>query len=499
MKKLFKFSLLALFMAVASCEDATDIVQPSELNDETAFRTLADLQSGLLGVYNAYTPDNANNGVGDAFFFSDVFTDNVQRSNDNLGQGSEEFNFILQPGSSSARIIWGNRYGTINFANRVLRAWNRIVPSLTQSEMQEANRIKGELLAMRALAHFDLLQYYTEDYSDRTSPGVINMNFVPNIDEVFPRNTVGENFDFINADLTEASTLLGDFTPGSDVPFFVNEDVVKAIRARVALFEGNYTLAETLSNELVDDYPLSTSGEYIDMWDDTALESSEAIFVLSRLVNDTEVGANWYTNSVDQNGAPLLFMSSQLFNLYENWDIRGRGFEVGQGVFVDEDSDIPNGIILIGKYPGDSPGGQLINHIKLFRSSEMLLIRAECEARRGDFTAAAASIHELWVARQRPGMFAPAQPVFGGANPTVQALTMILLERRKELAFEGHRYLDLKRLGRELNIGISRDASDCASFSALQCSLAPTDYRFTLPIPTTEVTSNPTIQQNTGY
>jgi hypothetical protein len=408
MRKFFKLSLLAFFVTVVSCEDATDIVQESELSDENAFRTLADLQSGLNGVYNAYTPDAANNGIGDAFFFSDVFTDNVKKGFRNNGQGSEEFSFTLQPGSNSARIIYGSRYQTINFANRILRAWNRIAPGLTtDADIADANRIKGELLAMRALAHFEVLQYYVEDYSNDASPGVQILNFVPEINQTVPRSTVSESFTFINADLNEANTLLPEHTPGAEIPFFVNKDVVKAIRARVALYDGNYTLAETLSNELIADYPLDDTGEYIDMWDDNNLEASEAIFVLSRLQGDDAVGGNWFTNSVDRDDSVLLEMSRQLYDLYDQWDIRGRGWEIGEGVFVDEDSDPDNNIILIGKYPGGNSRGQLINHIKLIRSSEMLLIRAECEARRGAYTEAQASIQELWEARERDGFSAP--------------------------------------------------------------------------------------------
>lgn len=491
MKKFFKFSLLALFISVASCEDATDITQKSELNDEAAFRTVADLQSGLNGVYNEYTPDAGSNGIGDAFFFSDVFTDNVKRGDNNTGQGSNEFNFFLQPGSNSPQIIWNNRYSTINLANRSLNAVERLMPSFNAADRNAANIIKGQLLALRALAHLDLVQYFSENYQPGTL-GVINMAVVPAINEVFQRNTVGQNFEFINADLTAARELLENNVVDADASiaiFFVSEDAVKAIQARTALFEGNYTLAETLSNELLTEYPLSEEGVYIDMWEDINLETSETIWALSRLAPDTQVGQNWFTNSVDQNGAVLLEMSRQLYDEYGDWDIR-------KSVFVDEDSDPDNDIILIGKYPGGNGRGQLINHIKLFRSSEMQLIKAECEARRGDFTASAASIKTLWEARE-DGTSSPAAPNFAGDLDN--ALTVILAERRRELCFEGHRYLDLKRIGREINVGVDRDATDCASFGALQCSLAPSDYRFTMPIPQSELNANPTIQQNTGY
>jgi len=488
MKKIFKLSFLALFMAVVSCDDATDIVQESELNDEAAFQSVEDLQSGLIGVYNAYGPDFGGNGNGDIILFNDLFTDNIKRGISNLGQGSQEYNFSIQPGSNPPGTIWANRYATINFANRVLRAMDRLAPDFSEADMEVANRIKGELLAMRALAHFDLLQYFSPSYTNLSAPGVIIVDFVPEIDQDLPRSTVGEVFNFVNADLTAASELLSGVV--GETRFFVDANVVKAIRARVALFEGNYDLAETLSAQLVADFPLSDVDPYFNIWSVDEIADTEVIFALARLQNDPGIAANWYANRVNIEGSPFLEMSNQLFDLYDDNDIR-------RFAFVDDSSDLSdpdNRIILIGKYQGGA-NGLLINHVKVFRSSEMLLIRAECEARDGRLTEAAASLRQIWLARGISDALVPAQPTFATPN---DALRAILLERRKELAFEGHRYLDLKRIGAEVGVGISRDPADCASFSA-PCDLAPTDYRFTLPIPTSEISANPTIEQNPGY
>jgi hypothetical protein len=123
-----------------------------------------------------------------------------------------------------------------------------------------------------------------------------------------------------------------------------------------------------------------------------------------------------------------------------------------------------------------------------------LLILAEAQARQGNFAGAATSIQTLRTARYAAGT-APAAPVFANQNA---ALTVILEERRKELAFEGHRYLDLKRIGAELGIGIQRLASDAATFAA-PAELAPNDHRFTFPIPTSELNANSVITQNPGY
>lgn len=492
MKNIFKFSFLALFIAVASCEDATDIVQESELNEETAYQTVDDLQSGLNGVYAAYGPDFGDNNGGDYIQFNDLFTDNIKRGFQSSGQGATEYAFIINSVTSFPQTIWGNRYGTINFANRVLRNIDRVTENASDADIARANHIRSQLLALRALSHFDLLQYFTPDYKNPSSPSVIIMDFVPELGAVFPRNTVSEVFDFVLSDLEAAENLMD---PGAFDTFYLTPDALKAIKARVLLFRDNpadYATIEQLTEELLVSHPIITNADnYDNFWADANLTDNnikEDIFTLFRGASDNAIADLWYANETNINGSPVFEMSNELYDLYTSNDIR-------KSVFVDATSDLDgeNRTILIDKYPGSSVG-LLVNHVKLLRSSEMLLIKAEVEARQGKFAEAAASVQSLRVARHI-GNPQPELPVYSNLT---EALRDILLERRKELCFEGHRYLDLKRIGKEINVGISRDPRDCASFSA-PCDLPPTDYRFTMPIPRDETNANPSIVQNPGY
>ncbi|MCG2610606.1 RagB/SusD family nutrient uptake outer membrane protein [Flavobacterium sp. SM15] len=149
--------------------------------------------------------------------------------------------------------------------------------------------------------------------------------------------------------------------------------------------------------------------------------------------------------------------------------------------------------LAMGKYPGTAANGNLVNDIKISRISEMYLIKAEALTNAGDLAGAAAVVKELRDAR-----FNVAQPlpVYAAA---VDAWKDILKERRIEFAFEGYRYIDLKRLGTLANETIVRDARDCEING--QCTLPITDHRFTLPIPASELGVNQSIrgQQNPGY
>lgn len=149
--------------------------------------------------------------------------------------------------------------------------------------------------------------------------------------------------------------------------------------------------------------------------------------------------------------------------------------------------------ITIGKYPGTSSNGLMVNDIKICRLSEMYFIKAEALAAQGQLSDAADAIQTI-----RNNRYSSSQPIVNYAN-VVEAYQDILKEKRLEFAYEGYRFLDLKRLGALANVSIDRDPKDCEINQA--CNLPMSDHRFTLPIPTIETNSNSIIkgQQNTGY
>ncbi|RZN83266.1 MAG: RagB/SusD family nutrient uptake outer membrane protein, partial [Winogradskyella sp.] len=154
---------------------------------------------------------------------------------------------------------------------------------------------------------------------------------------------------------------------------------------------------------------------------------------------------------------------------------------------------VNNDILVIQKYPG-LQGRPLMNDLKVFRSSEMLLIAAEARAYQSNFTGAATLIKQLRDAR-----FGAAQPL-PSYSSVADAVGAVLDERKVELAYEGHRYKDLKRSGTAGNRGVARDLIAC-NIQSGACALSASDFRFTLPIPIVEINANPGIgaQQNPGY
>ena len=122
----------------------------------------------------------------------------------------------------------------------------------------------------------------------------------------------------------------------------------------------------------------------------------------------------------------------------------------------------------------------------------MHLIKVEAQIGLGQLNNAAISMKVLRDARILP---LQALPVY---TTSIQAYQDLLLERRKELCYEGHRYIDIKRLGQSANTTFDRYFRDCAINNS--CTPLPiNDYRLTLPIPAIEINANNTIIQNPNY
>jgi hypothetical protein len=207
---------------------------------------------------------------------------------------------------------------------------------------------------------------------------------------------------------------------------------------------------------------------------------------LKNLPGEFRVSEEWYFLN---NNNVKFKASSTLADLVNSQDVRRDilfNFSGNNG----GPSDPSQNLYLINKYSG-RPGTPYLNDIKVMRVSEMYLIKAEAQALLNDFDGAALTLKTLRDARLGTST---TQDSYANLN---EAITSILNERRVELAFEGFRYLDVKRLGPIINKGFERNPIDCSSSST--CDLSITDFRFTLPLPLAEINVQPSLTQNTGY
>ncbi|HFK5529487.1 TPA: RagB/SusD family nutrient uptake outer membrane protein [Elizabethkingia anophelis] len=516
MKKTLINILIAgsVILSLSACQDALDIVQDGTLTNEATFKSVDDLQQFLVG--NVYSNVDISGPIG----FTSQFTDEVGQgpSNSALSQGTHQFYVDITNGFASS--IWANNYIVINRVNRLLDAANLINPTTTD-EMKNKIRILAEARAIRAFAYLQLETYYSPNMKDDNALGVIVLDHVPANNEKLPRSKNADVFAAVDADIAFAEANINP----ANTYFFINKNFINAFKARYYLYRGKYAEAKTYALKVLNESGLSltaanpipdgevgtvawhtllnayaSTNPYIKMWNDS--NKGEIIFALSRPVSGSwgNIASLYTTNSTNASGAVNYDMGRNLFNLIDTNknDIRRWAYVDPTSKFdpnYETNSDYKaSDVIVIDKYPGKSEGTQpLRNDQKVFRLSEMYFILAECAVNDNQLSIAADYIFKVRQARQISGTI----PVPNYANET-EAWADILKERRIELAFEGHRYIDIKRIGKLANKSIERDPTDDFDKKAL-LTLPSDDYRFTLPIPLGETQGNPTIVQNPGY
>ncbi|WP_053992101.1 RagB/SusD family nutrient uptake outer membrane protein [Mangrovimonas sp. TPBH4] len=449
-----------------SCEDAYNIDPDDEILEENSFTNVDDLERGMYGVYAGISGSNI-------IQWSSRFTDDLRIAETNRGQGIAVHRWSINPGTNEVVGLWGNMYNVIARANRLMDAMENINP-INEDEEATMQRIKAECLAIRAMEHFDLLRLFAQDY-ENASLGVPIIDGVY-VYEQFPRNTVGEVFAFINADLTEAYNMLS--ATYTDNTRFTKTGI-NALRARIALYQKDYASAISYATQVINAAPLATSAEFQGVFTDQV--ETEVVFKLGRTSGDGAVG----TIFTDTNGDVFFNLS---YDLLDHMFASGWTNDIRTFVNIDV-ANFDESNLMVGKYLGTSANYGL-NDIKLFRTGEQYLIRAEAYARTGSLDLAAQDVETLRNTRVVPGGSMGVVSYSSESN----ALNDILGERRFELAYEGHRFFDLKRFG----LGVNRGADDCAE-AADPCSMDAGDYRLALPIPSDEIFANDVIQQNAQY
>ncbi|AWG23767.1 RagB/SusD family nutrient uptake outer membrane protein [Flavobacterium kingsejongi] len=495
MKKIKICLLLLVGIFASSCDDALDITQPGQTSPEATFTSIQGLELNLAGVYGRLNYENT-------ISFSTVFTDEVGLGVSNGGQGINDgsYSYVLNTGSDGPNSIWSSYYSCINNCNRLLIG-AQSVPINSDDDQEKFDHILAQAKAIRAFAYFQLLSYFSTDLADDSALGVMLFEDAPVYGSpTIPRSTNGEVFALINSDLDFAVDNLDEtlYSSGDNTAFFISNNFINAFRARMAAFREDYVTAEMYADQVMGTVGLSSYTEYPAIWNDS--QNGEVIFKLSRSINDAKVGSIWASVNASVTGSPFFEIGRSLFNLYDAArDIRYKVVMHPSGQPAQDYQNTPNyradDILPVGKYTR-TENTNLLADIKVFRVSEMYFIKAEARAAAGDYAGAAAVLYEVMEARYNPNSAPPTLPVFANAQ---QAWAGILQERRKELAFEGHRYVDLKRLAVKAGVTIDRDPKDCEFNNS--CTFSNTDHRWTLPVPTTELTANPQIrgQQNPGY
>jgi hypothetical protein len=372
-------------------------------------------------------------------------------------------------------------YRIIDRVNRVLEALPN-VKATTAAQEATKTRVKGEALFLRAFAHFELYRFYSNS-ADGAALAVAYME-TPSLTAT-ARINVAPFFVKLNADLAAAKSLV----PATNADIYrASKHAVTALQARAALYAKDYANAATFATEYIAAFPLASKTNFPGIWKDA--NNSELAFKLSRTTTaGGRIGGLYRGTSANAaNIGTITWRPTQaLLNTYDQVnDLRYAAYFFEEPV-LKASSSRNLSAVLINKYAGTAYGtaGELLADAKVFRTGEMYLIRAEARAETGDLTGAAADVNALRAARINN---------YTDASFATKAVLIdaVMLERFKELPYEGHRFFDAKRR----NLAITRLAVD-AQGTAL--TLSAGNFRFLLPIPNTEIQANPLMVQNPGY
>jgi hypothetical protein len=192
-----------------------------------------------------------------------------------------------------------------------------------------------------------------------------------------------------------------------------------------------------------------------------------------------------------------------LYEAYSATDIR-RGFiALGNRNSIGGETNVP----IPTKYINIST---YMENIKVLRLAEMYLIRGEANAQLAVansnsslLTTSLTDINLIRKSRDTASATRPFNAVLTGTPPagSISAaafIDSILVERRKEFAFEGQRLFDLNRS--QINfVKISSGGNATSRLIQYTATTSSFYYRTILPIPVTQVQNNSNMVQNPGF
>jgi len=507
--KITKFAVITfLLVSFTGCNDILDSVEPSSavspelaLGTEDGVRALRVSMYAKLRESFSYTTQY--------FVGPSAFADETR-----VRPGATRYQALNQAFGTAGTAHIGNWGGSYN----IIQDANLIIGAIDDDVMSPAtlNLFRGEAYALRAFAMHNLVRVFGYE------PGRFDQGPEANWDEgvvirtepvlsrddidMKPRSSVNEVYAQIFSDLEEAKRLLAGVNADNN---FVTEAFVDGIAARAHLYAGNWQEAAEAAQSAINNFPrdlVRTSTEVADMFYEQALveigpggnvvrehtagahpeamllvvvdPDTEAVTGGGTFINEGPAG---YTS--DQWVAQL--PTQYLISKYDEGDYR-------LGWYVDcriaRRIGTPpancgaintNGYSII-KFNGVK--GNAVDDLPYMRVAEMYLIWAEAAAKAvDDPNAGLAPLEMLRDARN-------AGPVPAEALADMTAFEdMILDERMRELAVEGHRFFDLKRLGRDIR---NPDGS---------IKMRADSYRILAPLGVSLRNVNPELVENPGY
>ena len=450
-------------MVLPACKkEFLDKLPPTSLTPELALATEADLQTALMGAYAGL---RATDLFGRSTpVFGDLNADNGYVSLTNSGRYTNFNTYTFTVADGNVVGMWRGAYTAILRANNIINS--KVATNVNVSQY------RGEAYAIRALCYWYLARYFAKPYTDDpTALGVpIVLEYDPQLKPA--RSTVTEVYNLIISDLNQAYSLMTLFTNSTQFSKYA----AKGLQAKVYLSMGDKVNAKTAAVDVINNsgFTVVPSASYVTYWGTLTprTDKVETLFEVSSNATANN-GFDALANIYNQGGYGDILCADPLYALFEAADIRKSLYTTGTR------GGLPAVFVNV-KYPGTF-GGE-ISDTKILRLSDVYLIAAEASLP-GDETGAKTYANYITSRRGATAI----------ASTGTQLFEDIITERRKELAFEGDRYLDLQRL--------KRDIARSSNYPPSALSIPYSNFRRLFPIPQAELDANPNIrgQQNPGW
>lgn len=237
--RFYHFHVVYLLLAVAAfaggCKKYMDVKPVSQYDLPQAFSDVSNATTALIGVYDELMGDNGY-GIRINLYYpydSDEMMCSGQLDNGRRGIGRYQLLFS----NSEIRNPFLQLYRGIEKANLCLEQ----IPLMTQFtagtdiEKRDLKRLYAEALALRAQFYFELIR----NWGDVPAPMIPAYKQT----ELFvPRSNRDSTYDKLIADLKQAIESLPWRTEAAPQNERISKGAAKALRAKLALFRGGYSL-----------------------------------------------------------------------------------------------------------------------------------------------------------------------------------------------------------------------------------------------------------------
>ena len=422
-KKIYYIFTLIGSLLLSSCDSYLDI-QPV---GQVIPNTLAEYRALFTTAYNT-----ALNDRGICEIRTDIATilQSDATSKNSLGD-VEKWNDV-NPNASTRQFGWAAYYTNIYYANAIIDKKDEI----SEGSQEDINQLVGEAYLMRAYMHFILVNLYGQPY---TATGALETKAVPlklntDLEEIPSRNTVKEIYTSILSDIETARKLINK--KEWEIQYLYMGEWSKSYEASERVLAGKSTL--------------------VNLNDEGGKLPNE--FTSVEMITAYEV----FPNS-DYAGSLLLYPSF-LQEYEEGKDLRpNKYYQANKN----------------GNYTSIKSGESKFKCT--FRTGELYLNSAEAAAHLNKLPEARTRLLKLIENRYTSEGYEQKKNEINAMSQE-KLVTEILKERARELAFEGHRWFDLRRTTRP---EIKKEIED------VTYTLVQDDSRYTLRIPQDAIDANP--------